>query len=352
MIRRIFSLTAIAAVVLAAGSCSTDLDAIDDWKETTVVYGVLNQHDSVQYIKVTKAFLGEGDATVMAQQFDSLYYDTTKLVVTLTEVQTGLIDTLDPEMSIPHSMSGPDPIFGEQQVLYKTAMPLNDDYTYKLNVKNLASGNEVSGQTKLVKPVSVLTPQAFSTYVDMVNPPNYPFKIKWSTSENGRRYQAVMRFHYEEKNKLTGAIDTTKYMDIVFPDQLAPNLTGGTDMEVSMERTQLFQTLGAANLNTDPTIERHPRGIEFLFYVAADDLNTYIEVSKPSTGIVQEKATFTNINNGIGIFSSRLTQLANNKRYILNAVSSDSLCIGRFTKKLHFCNPSEFNPADPCYCEP
>ena len=33
---------------------------------------------------------------------------------------------------------------------------------------------------------------------------------------------------------------------------------------------------------------------------------------KPITGIVQERPQFTNINNGIGLFSSRFTHVRNN----------------------------------------
>ena len=41
--------------------------------------------------------------------------------------------------------------------------------------------------------------------------------------------------------------------------------------------------------------------------VGSEDLNTYIKVNEPITGIVQKRPQFTNINNGIGIFSSRYT---------------------------------------------
>jgi hypothetical protein len=38
-----------------------------------------------------------------------------------------------------------------------------------------------------------------------------------------------------------------------------------------------------------------------------DDIYTYINVNEPSIGIVQKKPEFTNVVNGIGVFSSRLT---------------------------------------------
>ena len=41
--------------------------------------------------------------------------------------------------------------------------------------------------------------------------------------------------------------------------------------------------------------------------VGTTDLETYINVNQPITGIVQERPSFTNINNGLGLFSSRYT---------------------------------------------
>ena len=53
-------------------SCDNDLDIIAEWKDISVVYGILNAQDSVHYVKLNKAFLGQGDVYDMAQEFDSL----------------------------------------------------------------------------------------------------------------------------------------------------------------------------------------------------------------------------------------------------------------------------------------
>ena len=43
---------------LFVASCKKDLNINDEWKEITVVYGLLNVNDSIHYVKITKAFLG------------------------------------------------------------------------------------------------------------------------------------------------------------------------------------------------------------------------------------------------------------------------------------------------------
>jgi hypothetical protein len=348
---------AACAMILFTG-CTTDFDVLDDWKETTVIYGVLNQNDTAHYIKVSKAFLGEGDAYMMAQEFDSLYYDTADIVVTLTEVQTGNVEILMPDFSIPKNMND-DPIFGQKQVLYKTKMALNKDFTYQVKMKNLVTGNEVVSQTNLVKPFTVLTPQGTSTTVDFVNP-NSNFEVKWSSAVNGKRYNVIVRFFYHEHDKISNVTDTTKFIDFNLGEIESPDPNGGDEMKLAFERSDFYKNFDG-KLVADAKYERYPKGVQFLFYVAADELNTYMQVSAPSTGIVQERPSYTNITNGIGIFSARYNQRANsaasNNPYYpfgfkLNPASLDSLCIGSQTAAFNFCDPAEFNPNDPCFCEP
>src|SRR5688572_28610592 len=64
----------LSAFALALFSCRNDFAVNEDWKETMVIYGLLNPGDTAQYIKINKAFLGEGNALVMAGEFDSVNY--------------------------------------------------------------------------------------------------------------------------------------------------------------------------------------------------------------------------------------------------------------------------------------
>ena len=62
----------LAASLLTA--CSTELDINEPYKDITIVYGLLNQKDSVHFVKVNKAFLGTGNALDLAQVRDSSEY--------------------------------------------------------------------------------------------------------------------------------------------------------------------------------------------------------------------------------------------------------------------------------------
>jgi len=68
-----YSLCLYLSVVLLS-SCSTDFNTTAPYKEIMVVYGLLNPVDQTQYIRVGKAYLGEGNSIVMAQQKDSINF--------------------------------------------------------------------------------------------------------------------------------------------------------------------------------------------------------------------------------------------------------------------------------------
>ena len=75
-------------------SCETDFDVNAEWKETTVVYGLLDASADTQYIKINKAYLGEGDAMMMAQYSDSINFNPNDLEVKLHKLGDTLPITL------------------------------------------------------------------------------------------------------------------------------------------------------------------------------------------------------------------------------------------------------------------
>lgn len=83
------------SVVLLFSSCDNTLDINDEWTETPVVYGLLNPNSSVNYIRLQRAFLGEGNAYLMGQNPDSIYYDTNLVSLRLFRYKNDfLIDTI------------------------------------------------------------------------------------------------------------------------------------------------------------------------------------------------------------------------------------------------------------------
>ena len=63
---------------------------------------------------------------------------------------------------------------------------------------------------------------------------------------------------------------------------------------------------------------------------------TFIDVNKPSTGIIQEKPEYTNITDGLGLLSSRYFKAPFSRS--LSDPTKDSLACGQYTKTLKFLN--------------
>ena len=70
-------------------SCSTKLDVNAEYKDITVVYGLLNQNDSIHYIKINKAFIGDDNAYYMAADPKLSNYNPADLDVYMEEWRNG-----------------------------------------------------------------------------------------------------------------------------------------------------------------------------------------------------------------------------------------------------------------------
>lgn len=325
--------TAIGLVsTLAFASCNNELDILTDYKETMVVFGLLNPADTVQYIKINKAFLGTGNALVMGGVFDSSNYVNDELVVTMQKMQgstavgSPIILTKDTLIPKPTGVF-PSPL----QYLYRTSAPIvQDGSQYKLLIKNTRTGLEVDSKTKIVQNLVISNPTSSQT-VSFVNP--LPFKVKWTSSADGRLYDVNIRINYKE----TYVWDTTqvafKSLNMPLGAQRSINLSGGEVMTISMEGESFYRFVGN-NLSPNASVTRKFIGMDFVFTVAGEDFSTYMDVTQTGTSSFQSLPSYSNINGGVGLFSTRFTKMSTNCG--LNLVSLDSLINGQYTSMLGF----------------
>ena len=82
-------------------------------------------------------------------------------------------------------------------------------------------------------------------------------------------------------------------------------------MQSKLEGDRFFNFL-RTRLIKDDGIVRSFEGIDLVMTVGTEDLNTYIQVNEPLSTINQQRPLFTNIENGLGLFSSRFTYSVNN----------------------------------------
>lgn len=334
------------ASTLIFSACSTELDVTGDWKETMVVYGLLDQGKDTQYIKINKAFLGQGDATAYAQIQDSVQF-VNALTVQLQRIKNG--SALGAPIMLSPTNVPKDPgafyYMNQANAIYsfsESANPLFDDSEYKLTITNSETGNVATAQTPLVKDFTITKPGAGSGTFYFVNPisPNWPFVVEWNSSEHGRLYQLTIRFNYMEyydnNADLVADDSAVKSLDWLFLAQTTTGLAGGQTMTVSFPGKNYMQHIGNEIEHNPLVCRRKALMTDLLVAGGADDLNTFIAVNQPSTSLVQERPEFTNITNGLGIFSSRYSKPAFSRPLESNTL--DELSTGPHTKCLKFDN--------------
>ena len=166
-------------------SCDNDLDIIAEWKDIPVVYGILNAQDSVHYVKLNKAFLGQGDVMSMAQEFDSLHYNQEEVGLRLIEYRIAggqYIETKSIEMEPTDEFEKPlEGIFSApDQIIYKSDASLNNERYYSAQVYDKSVDTVIASNLipiDILSPLQVIKPNPASA-LNLVPNGNFPVRVE------------------------------------------------------------------------------------------------------------------------------------------------------------------------------
>ncbi len=323
-------------------SCNKELNVNAGWKDITVVYGLLDQTDSIHYIKITKAFLGEGNALQFAKIADSSNYPD-KLEVTIGEYYVNvskdsiLKNTFPCDTVMIHDKEKGDSIFYyPDQLMYyfigNIEHSKDSNFFYKLNIREKKTNKVIRSSSGLVdNKFSVEKPPNNIPMFQVNFLPGAKTQLKWTSARNGRRYQVSMRLLYMETGP--SGKDSTWISWVVLNNMQTDDDKGGKIMEYYFLNDGFYGMIHA-QIKFNPNVTRAVRKIEYVFSVGSDNLNTYMEVTEPSNSIVQERPAFSNIDNGIGLFASRTNKVIGPFRLGLETVNQ--LRTNPLTKDLGF----------------
>lgn len=329
------------AIIFALTACKNELNVNAPWQDITVLYGLLDQRQDTNWVRIHRGYLGDQGIYGGNQEPDSLYYK--NLVVTLFEEdQNGnqiASFILDRDVPQPGLDSGFFTTDGYRA--YRYVGSLNTTSNYRIEVeKPDGEGEKVEAITPLVSNFTVRKPIGSQKLTFGISGQDFI----WKEAANARMYQSFLRFYYVEMNEFNKKDSSRHYIDYVLPTKMGRSLDGSYDIEVNVTYSEYYRFLQNKIGNANGVV-RFFRGIDIYISAAADDLTTYISVSQPAEGIVQDKPLFTNVENGIGIFSSRTGQEKTGME--LSPLSLDSLIRGIYTCDLKFGKPSA---GDTCYC--
>jgi len=300
-------------------SCDKDVELLAEYEDIPIVYGLINPVDSVSYLRIEKAFLTNGDIFEAAAEPDSNLYSYKLNVRLYSDNMSITFDT----MTV-HNKEGGIFYSPDMQVYYAVTKDLlNDEDKYFLEITNPVTGKVVTSSTSLIdgSRMSIDYPRnKISFQTDK--------SIEFKSIENGRLYDVNIRFNYKEVNVNTN--DTTwHYVDWVLPSQTSLNLTGGESMYFLYSSSAFYSNL-LQKIPVNNSVFRLTGNCDVIVSVADETFNVYMDVNTPSTSLVIDRPSFTNIENGYGIFASRTYQVKT------APLTSQSIGILRTYEELNF----------------
>lgn len=333
-------------------SCSTEIDVTAPWRDVTVVYGLLDHTVDTQYIRVNRAFLGDEDAAVMAQYPDSFNYKNISVIVEEYDENDILKRTITCQ-KVNHIKMEPGYFSDKDNILYsfpstQGAISMNQDNYYKLLITNNDIGKTVSAETPLVNNIKVTKPFSTNSLISYANNLGESLTqiTEITTGKDAKVYEVEYFFNYKEIYANGDTID--RRISIPVGVKRSPSAVGSEKLEFQYEGENFYQQV-INKVVEDPNVIKRLVGLMDLnVYVGGEELSTYMEVSNPSTSIVQDKPSYTNLvstnNSGevdtkgaVGIFSCRATFSFNG--YRLTDDSITKLRTGEGTSTMNFCDP-------------
>ncbi len=322
-------------------SCKTDLDILAPYKEIPVIYGVINHRDPTHYIRVQKAFLGAGDAYSFSAVSDSNYFKD----ITVKLIQYKLSDSGDSTFKTPKAITLTDTViqgkdgglfFQPGQKLYITHAKLDSSFSVKLEVINNQSGKVYTAFTPLINHITITKPNTsevskigFASDLGTYR----SFTIDWNSDKNGYYSELFLVFKYTAKYMNNG-VPSYLQDSIMWPQSAVFWSKGDGAFSLELQGKEFYKKIQAAIPNPGDTLERVFTGIDFIADVGGREFYNYLTLNQPTSTVVQDKPTYTNISEGYGIFTTRIRGSRVGKQ--LTSEAKKELTDGQYTSYLKF----------------
>jgi hypothetical protein len=327
------------SIVLFFNACKNELVTVEGWKDIPVVYGLLSLNDTASYFRIEKAFV---DVTKtpneLAQLPDSLYYK--DATITLVRTRNNERFNLTLVNGNTEGYVRNTGIFAKApNYLYKiknSALKMVADEDWRIEVLRKGETKPIAkATTKVIGNYEVTNPSTTPVFLKLDN--NFSVTIE-TEEKTGKLYDVKLLFNYDETDPAKPNATTTKQVKWDFTSSGQRNSRGNIpDPILSFNRKgQDFYAFLGNNIPETAGIIRTFKSIDFEIYIGGVEFSDYINVGIANTGITgsQTIPTYTNIENGLGLFSSRNKVVKTGVK--LSAEALDLLKNSEFTKKLNF----------------
>lgn len=315
-------------VVILAVSCETEFSPNIDSPSIPIVYAVLNEADSVHFIRLSKTFQTDYNVYTQGIPEDSLVYP--EAVVRLERWFYGNF-VQDARFELTNSFSRDAGLFPTGSVPLFELKRSNDNWRFfdgypgeifRLII-DIPNQSVVYSEFNLIRPLEMISPRSNGRTFNM-----FDFKIAFRSFSNYT--EMFVRLHYQNRYKDTITSETKSWRE--FQDHDIAVANQGKEYSVRLEGVPLFYRIGKIIPVDELVLNRKFEYAEILFNCLDENIYQYNEsqLAMPSD---QAGRPFTNVVNGIGIVGSRYTSSLS---FLFDHQSLSELCNGEYTKQLKF----------------
>lgn len=335
----------LVALLTVFSSCKTDINLIGEFEERALVYGLLDPLNNPSeggdghYIRVQRSFLGEASAFEMAMVSDSSYFDDATTTVQIHQISINGLDT-----NFQESWTLPDSVltdvkedgvfFGPDQKLYFLDEDIVEDRTYMLEINNIATGYRAVSVMKMLKdseyrwvkpnPNSVTFDRHAGLNLKKSDGGYFDYNVEFSTADNASKYELWLTFFYREVTGTDTVLQELSW-NVGRNNFSRSNGLGIQNGNFIISGEQVFSFIGSNLEPPEPGVTRllgkyyntqsgqgnkiGPNTFELVMYIAGSDYTDFLDVTGGNTAGLTEVPSYSNVQNGLGVFSSRTTKV-------------------------------------------
>jgi len=307
-------------------SCDTEFTVNAENQEVPIIYCVLNNGSDTQYLKLNKTYLLDKAAFSNPPHQDSVYFKG-NIQIVLEEWADGQVSNIfvfEQTSDIPKD-TGFFP--NDKNIIYKAQASIKPETKYSVSIYLENKEKIVYAETTSMGKLRVIDPLDIPERKISLNI-GQNYDCSWKPVDNAGIYQVVINFRYME---YVGSDSTEQVM--VWPQAFTSPLTNAESLSKEISGSRFFYIV-KDKLKSEPGIIRKALGVDFVILSGGQEIKFYIESTAPSDGALMEKPVYTNVQNGLGVFSTvseaRISMLP------FGAVTVDSLAYSQLTGHLGF----------------
>ncbi len=308
-------------------SCTEEVNVNTIGPPVNVVYCLLNPGENVQYLRIGRSYNGASESLLTSPHSDSISW-MEKFTVYIEEwddnQELGNIFYFSPDTETVKD-SGFFPIEGLS--VFKSSFIPKPLHTYSIYVHFENDDKISSARTTIPGDIIVHDPKPIpGRKINLQS--GSSFTIRWEPAEKAGVYQTFFKIIYEEKTSTD-----IRFNNISFNSQIFTEFAHSQLIEKTISGNRFFDE---CTIQIDSTVEatREIINVSFEMYIGGEEFGLYLFSQLNGNYLSSAFSEYSNIKNGIGIFSSinkyELTNLQ------LSNTTLDELAYGDKTRHLGF----------------